>query len=264
MGGRGSASYRSGGGGATASTQQQAQPTANQQSTPILQASTGMDALAQMDDSQLAALAMQARNQQLPNQLNDAASLTQRFVFAAGLNEKPTVLDDTEFSQFMTDNNMTSRDLLSRSVSPISYTNASGTNVRMAGDDVADMLKYSRYNYIGGKHGGNAYGDGTYFDHVRGRNTGYGSTTVTSVLNPATAKVISDAQLRAQAPRFAQTHPKFAAAVGRLNTTYGSPNNNMSIYALAMGYNVIDATGNLSGYTNVIDRAALVYRASNS
>ena len=150
MGGRGARSAGGGaggtggaGGGGVASNQQQAQAPTNQ-STPILQNSTGMDALAQMDDSQLAALAMQARNQQLPNQLNDGASFTQRFVFAAGLNDKPTVLDDADFKQYMADNNMTSADLLTRSVSPITYTNSMGTSVKMSGDDMADMLKYSR------------------------------------------------------------------------------------------------------------------------
>ena len=35
-------------------------------------------------------------------------------------------------------------------------------------------------------------------------------------------------------------------------------NNNMSVYALAMGYNVIKDSS--SGYHNVIDRKALVYK----
>ena len=57
---------------------------------------------------------------------------------------------------------------------------------------------------------------------------------------------------------FARSHPKFAKAVGPYNTSYSGGKNNMAIYALAMGYNVI--TADYGGYTNVIDRSALVYR----
>lgn len=268
MGGRGSSSQGSGRWATTPTPTPVTPPPPAQlpddddQTTPILQTSTGMDALRQMDDSQLAALARQARTQQLPNQLNDVADATQRFVYTAGLNEKPTVLDDTAFAQYMSDNGMTSADMLSRSVSSITYQNAAGTSVKMSGQDVSDMLKYSRYNYIGGKVGGQAYGAGTYFDHTNGRSTGYGSHTLVAVLNPATARVISDTQLARQASAFAQSHPQFARAVGSYNTSYSGGRNNMSIYALAMGYNVI-SDGSRNGYMNVIDRAALVYRQSD-
>ena len=47
------------------------------------------------------------------------------------------------------------------------------------------------------------------------------------------------------------------AAVGRRVTS-----DNISIYALAMGYNVIRSDYN--NYHNVIDRSALVYRQSNA
>ena len=118
------------------------------------------------------------------------------------------------------------------------------------------MMTQSRLNYIGGKHGGQAYGAGTYFDQTGGRNTGYGQTTVTAVLNPKTARIVSSSDLAKKAAAFDRSHPKFAKATGGYSTAFY--NNNMSIYALAMGYNVIkDATGS---YHNVIDRKALVYR----
>ena len=63
-------------------------------------------------------------------------------------------------------------------------------------------------------------------------------------------------KLRTLAAAFDRSHPKFARATGGYSTCFR--NNNMSIYALAMGYNVIkDATGS---YHNVIDRKALVYK----
>jgi len=91
-----------------------------------------------------------------------------------------------------------------------------------------------------------------------GSSTGYGGTTANAVLNPNTARIISDSALANKAQAFAQSHPKFASAVGRFS------NSTMSIYALAMGYNVItDHSGGArpkSGdYYNIIDRSALVY-----
>ena len=228
------------------------------QNTPV--APQAVTALTQMSDAQLAQLANQAKNINMPNFLSDVSDQTQNFVFAAGLNERPQVLDDAAFTQFMSDNNIPQSKVLTRSVNPITYVNASGTKVKMSADDVIDMLKYSRLNYIGGKVNGQAYGAGTYFDQTGGRNTGYGQRTATAVLNPATAHVITDTQLSTQARQFAQTHPQFARAVGAYNTSFRG--NNMSIYALAMGYNVIKDSS--SGYHNVIDRSALVYKRSNS
>ena len=131
-------------------------------------------------------------------------------------------------------------------------------------------MRYSRLNYIGGKHGGQAYGAGTYFAMTGGSNTGYGGAPAQAVLNPKTAKIIGDTELYMAAKSFARSHPKFAQAMG------GTPRNpvnidqsNQSVWALAMGYNVItdhskDSSGKyLRGrgdYYNVIDRSALVYK----
>lgn len=232
-------------------------PTANANPNP---APTAMQNLQSMDDAQLAALVNNSKRASMPNQLADRDDVTQKFVYTAGLNEKPQVLDNAQFSQFMKDNNLSTSDLISRDINPITYKNNSGTNVKMTADDVADMMMYSRYNYIGGKVNGQALGAGTYFDHVNGGSTGYGgrnSKTVVGVLNPATARPISSRNLASQARQFAQTHPQFAKAVGAYNSSFSGGKNNMSIYALAMGYNVIIDSG---GYTNVIDRSAIVYR----
>lgn len=219
--------------------------------------------LSQMSDAQLAQLATTAKTISMPNFLSDRNDQTQQFVFAAGINDKPQVLDDADFAQFMADNSIPQSQLLSRSVGPITYTNRDGSRVSLSANDVIDMMKYSRLNYIGGKVGGQAYGAGTYFDMTGGKKTAYGgsmATTATAVLNPATARVITDTQLRVKAAQFARTHPQFVRAVGAYDTRFN--NNNMSIYALAMGYNVIRDSS--SGYHNVIDRSALVYKKSNS
>lgn len=227
-------------------------PTA--QNTPVMAAA--ITALSQMTDAQLAQLVLQSRGIDMPNQLKDAADRTQEFVYAAGLNEKPLVLDDAAFAQYLKDNGIPTSQIISRSVNPITYRNSDGTRVTLTASDVIDMMKYSRLNYVGGKHGGQVYGAGTYFDMNGGRGTGYGSTgskTAIAALNPATAKVISDTALRGRAAQFAQSHPQFARAVGSYSSS------TMSIYALAMGYNVIQS----GSYHNVIDRSALVYRKSD-
>lgn len=192
------------------------------------------------------------------SRLNDVSDITQKFVFTAGLNEKPAVLSNSDFQQYMKDNGLGKSDIISRSVNGASYRNASGTRVNLSAQDVSDMMMYSRLNYIGGKVGGQALGAGTYFDHVYGKSTGYGGHTVTAVLNPKTAKSIDYTQLASKARAFDASHPNFARQTGGYNSSYKGGGNNMAIYALAMGYNVITA-GN--GYTNVIDRSALVYNS---
>lgn len=254
-GGGGGAGVAGGGGGGSQVAQN---PIVNQpptlQNTPVR--ANALTAISQMDDSQLAALMRQAKTADLPNQLNDVSDITQKFVFTAGLNEKPAVLSNSEFKQFMKDNGLTNADVLSRSINGITYKNASGTTVKMTATDVADMMMYSRLNYIGGKHGGQAYGAGTYFDHTYGKSTGYGNKTVTAVLNPKTARVVNSSRLGQLARNFDRSHPQFARQTGGYNASYSGGKNNMAIYALAMGYNVIGTGG---GYTNVIDRSALVY-----
>lgn len=234
--------------------------TPNDQNTPVTpQALTN---ISQMSDDELAALVIAAQGAVMPNYLADRDDLTQKFVFQAGLNEKPTVLDTKDFMQFMQDNNIPQTQVINRSVDDISYTNQQGYTTNLSAQQVQDILKYSKLTYIGGKHGGKAYGAGAYFAMTGGRNTGYGANTATAVLHPTNAKIIDDNLLYTKAKSFAQSHPKFAKAVGSIT------NSNMSVYALAMGYNVITdhsakngsyMRGNSGDYYNVIDRSALVY-----
>ena len=227
--------------------------------TPVL--SGAVPDLSTWSDDALAQAVIDSRTIQMPNMLSDVDDATQRFIYTIGANEKPLVLDDNAFDQFMADNNIGQSEILSRSVDDITYTNNDGTAIKMTADRVSRLLKYSRLNYIGGKYGGQLYGAGTYFAMNGGGNTGYGNTTINAVLNPATARVITDTQLRAAIPAFEQSHPKFAQATGGLRGSgffTGGGNDNLSIYAMAMGYNVIKSSHN--NYHNVIDRRAIVYR----
>lgn len=233
--------------------QQQVQnqpPTQN--NTPVQPGA--LTALTQMSDDQLAQLAQLAKTTQLPNHLNDVDDLTQKFVYTAGLNARPTVMDQAAFNQFMADNHIPRSQILSRSVSGATYR-VGNTQYNLSPQQVIQMFTQSRLTYSGGKVGGQALGGGTYFDMNGGGNTGYGGTTMTGVLNPATARVITTSDLARKAQAFAASHPKFARAVGAYSGgTFGSKTNNASIYALAMGYNVIQR----GSYHNVIDRSAVV------
>lgn len=228
------------------------------QNTPVV--SQAISQLSQMSDAQLAALVRQSKGVIMPNHLMDLHDVTQEFVFTAGLNEKPVVLDDASFTQYMKDNNLTSKDLITRDVNAIQFR-ANNVDFKYDPQDVIDMMKYSNLNYIGGKHGGQAYGAGTYFDHTNGHRTGYGRgnfLTATAVLNPQTAKVIYESDLySAVNGSWGRAHPQLVSALGRIT------NKNQSIYALAMGYNVISDSRANTGYVTVIDRAALVYKQSD-
>lgn len=232
-----------------------ANQTPDPQNTPVQPGA--LTALSQMTDDQLAQLVNASKNVIMPNHLSDVDDPTQKFVYQAGLNELPQVLDAAAFNQFLAANHIRQSDLMARSVDAISFK-AMGTNFTYTAQQVADMMMYSRYNYIGGKVGGQKIGAGTYFAQNGGYSTGYGKHTTVAALNPTTARVISSSQLQRAAQSFARSHPKFARAVGGYVDGYKQwTGNNMSIWALAMGYNVISDG---SGYYNVIDRSALVYR----
>lgn len=222
--------------------------------TPV--APNAIDSLTNMTDDQLAQLYASSQAAGLPNHLGDADDKTQRFVFQIGLNDKPMVLDTAAFTQFLSDNNISRSQILSRSVNGGTLKTSSGGTRSLSAQDVVDMMTQSRLNYIGGKHGGQRFGAGTYFDQNGGGNTGYGNgKTVTAVLNPKTARIISSSDLAKKAAAFDKSHPKFAKATGGYSTSFY--NNNMSIYALVLGYNVIKES--YGSYHNVIDRKALVY-----
>lgn len=227
--------------------------------------SNAVSNFSKLSDSAMAAEINKAVGVGMPNQLSDKPDATQQLVFSSGFNEKPMVLDQKGFDKFMKDNKLNKSDLLSRDVNPVSYKNASNTQIKMTAQDVIDMMMYSRVNYIGGKVGGQALGAGTYFDHTGGNSTGYGGTghkTAVAVLNPKTAKIITYSQLKSDIPAWKKKHPKSAQAIDNLVRKTGGRSSE-SIYALAMGYNVIARNpGANSGYVNVIDRSALVYRAT--
>lgn len=211
------------------------------------QATATLAQIASMTDDQLAQAVIDSRTVDMPNFLNDIPDQTQKFVYQVGLNGAPQVLDQQQFDQFLQQNNIPKKQIMSRSVNgDYPYT----------AQHIADMFRYSELTYIGGKKGGQATGAGSYFDMNGGGGTGYGTgATLTAVYNPATARVIDFFKLKNQAVSFASSHPKFARAVGSFTA---GRNGNASIYALAMGYNAISGGPVSSTYQNIIDRSAVV------
>lgn len=259
MGGRGSRSTRSGGatirisaGGVNPQQQQPQQSIANQPPTPSNTPITpgGVDVISQMSDDQLANLVNNSRRVDMPNHLSDVSDRTQKLVYAAGLNEKPMVVDQAGFDAFRQQNGISRNQIMARTMGGADYV-VSGTRIQLTPGQVSSLIRDGELNYVGGKHGGKVHGAGTYFDMNGGHSTGYGSgrtVTAIAVLNPAKARVIDDYALSQRSSAFARSHPKFAKAVG----SYTS--DTKSIYAIAQGYNVIKS----GSYHNVIDRSALV------
>lgn len=267
FGGRGSTSRNStvgisggGGNGASANnTNSIADQVPDANNTPVTPG--GVTALSQMDDDSLANLIKQSKNVDMPNHLADINDPTQKFVYQAGLNAKPMVLDKASFDQYLKDNNIPKSNILSRTVSDSPPISVNGVTYTLKAAQIQQMTRDSALNYIGGKHGGQVYGAGTYFDMNGGANTGYGSVrgksvTIHGVLSP-NAKVIDKGSLQSAAITWSRKNPKSAAAIGSIN------NKNLSIYALAMGYNVITDSKTRPSYHNIIDRSALVLDSSN-
>lgn len=227
----------------------------NDQNTPVQPG--GVTALTQMTDDELANLVIASKSAIMPNFLSDVDDVTQKFVYQAGMNELPEVMDAASFGQFLSDNNIPQSQVLARGVDDITYS-AGGHSMKLSAQNVLDMMMYSKYNYIGGKVGGQRFGAGTYFAMNGGRSTGYGSQYAVAAMNPAKARVIDESTLRRKAAAFAKTHPKFNRAIGGFVDSNKWTNNNMSVWALVMGYNVIKDPGD--SRTNVIDRSVLVYR----
>jgi hypothetical protein len=210
-----------------------------------------------MPDKYLAHMVDISRFFDMPDYLDDAQDITQKFVHMMHLNTKPTVLDQQQFDLFLQENGIPRNQIMARSV------HDSFEPPRTA-QQIVDMFKYDEFNYIGGKFGGAVIGSGSYFAMNGGHPTKYGdkpgcdSATIIAVYNPATARVIDYYELRRKMKSFSISHPEFVSRIGKFNTD--KETNNASIYALVMGYNAISRHDNTRwNDTNlIIDRSALV------
>lgn len=243
-------------------------------------------AIASMTDEELAELVRKSRSIRLPRFLNDGENITQRFVYTARLNSKPIVLHKEQFQKFLHDNNIPKKQIMVRRLQ------ANGISAK----EIANIFKYNSYNYIGGKYGGTGIGCGTYFLMNGGAESIYGpwysfrskfngkynihipgsrvssylkdrgtnaksfdpGATIFAVYNPSTARIIGYDELCEKAIEFQNSHPLFAKEIGPMHGFFLSPqDDNISIYALAMGYNAIQ--NSYKPYEHqIIDRSAVV------
>jgi hypothetical protein len=242
--------------------------------------------IASMTDEELAELVRKSRSIRLPRFLNDGENITQRFVYTARLNSKPIVLHKEQFQQFLHDNNIPKKQIMTRRLRPSTISSK----------EIADMFKYNDYNYIGGKKGGTGIGCGAYFAMNGGADSIYGQwfcfrskyngkynihipgnrvgsflkdrgikvnkydpgATIIAAYNPSKARIIGYKELCEKAIEFEKSHPLFAKEIGPMHGFFLSPqDDNISIYALAMGYNAIQNSYKPYEY-QIIDRSAVV------
>lgn len=239
---------------------QQVQPAATQMPLPPAPMQTSLDQLSKMNDSQVLGILRAAEHADLPNHLKDKYDPTQQLIYTIGLNAPPQVMDKKSFDAFRQANNIPSSQIMTREVNGGKFKTTAGTSRNLTSQQVAQMWTSDPYNYIGGKHGGQALGAGAYFDMNGGRSSGYArsGTSTYAILNPQTAKVISSSALMSKARTWAQSHPQANAQLQKMarrsQASFG--NAQLSLYAAVMGYNVIKG----NSYHNVIDRSAVIVR----
>lgn len=213
---------------------------------------TTLKQLASMDDQGVLSLLRAARGVDMPNHLKDAPSFSQEFVYTIGLNNQPNVVDSAGFNKFLKDNHISNSSVMARMTGGGTYHTTAGTSRRLSPDQIVQMWATDPFNYIGGKHGGQVYGAGAYFDMNGGHNTGYGggnASKIKAALDPSKARVITRQNLQQKFNTWAKTHPQSAQRINRLN--HGDM---LTMQALVLGYNVISSG---HGYHNVIDRSAV-------
>lgn len=198
-----------------------------------------------MNDQELHDILLAITKQDLPDYL--MANNQQRFVYALGINNKPIVEDDATFA----------KNSKGQTVIFNAQNTASLPGYTLTADEIHDFIKYGddtlQQNGI--------HGNGLYFTN-QGASSGYGRRQAAARFNPATAKIISETQLKREYDSWVQTHPLSRKALGytaRNGNGYG--NNTYSQFALLRGYNVIQSTQHGATYT-VLDRSALIYSKS--
>ena len=200
----------------------------------------------QMNDQDLHDILLAITKQDLPDYL--MPNNQQRFAYALGINQKPIVEDDATFAL-----NSKGKEIIynaQRSVNLPGYT--------LTGDDIHDYLKWGDDTLQ--QHG--IHGNGINFTPNQGASSGYGNRQSAARLNPATARVISETQLKREYDSWIKTRPLTRKALGymaRNGNSYGD--NTYSQFALLKGYNVISATQHGGMYV-VLDRGALIYSKS--
>lgn len=245
MGGRGaSSSIGTMAGGGSATLPPQADTTTQIDNTQVASAfSADYDKFMAMTDDEKADFIDANIKQGVPAHL--AQNDFQRFVYNSGLNEKPDIVDDatldtmTGTEVFRTVNNVYDR------ANDISYT----------APQIAKQVTQGRHTRVSDT-GGSAYGRGIYFADNYSDSASYGNTRgnvqKTAIMRGklnSNAKVINYYTAQSGARQEISSGSKLGRTLRKADSA-----SQVSIYAMAKGYNVISSG---HGYLNVLNRNAV-------
>lgn len=227
-----------------------------------------VDELNSFSDDDLSLVASLSEQIDLPKILKNGDSFNnpvQSFVYILGINSKPIVLKYEQFLEYMRKNNISLENIISRSIM---------SNSLLTAKEICDQFMFGEYNFIAGRYFGCQCGLGAYFRENGGNPTGYdrlsvysqkafkmhdnlssccskASHTMIGCLNPLTARIVDYNALVEESKFFCKTHGKLHSVIGNCKPS------NASIYALAMGYNVIQDSERPKDFV-IIDRGAVV------
>ena len=242
-------------GGAPANQQpQQVQIDDTQQAQPM---SATYDSFMAMTDDQKADAIDSMASQPAPDFLSDSAM--QRFTYNLGLNDKPTLVDDSVLD---TMNGTELFRTVNAGKDPVA-------RVRYDADEIATQVQRGRVTRYS-DNGGSVYGRGLYFaddyvgSKVYGNKTGdIKSTAMIRAKLNSNAKTIGYSQATSGLRREIASGSKLGKSLGKIARR--DSESAVSIYALSKGYNVITSG---HGYFNVLNRNAVTMsktiKATNS
>lgn len=217
------------------------------------QNSLHMKVFRKMDDNQFSLLINQAKNTDIPKDLN-SESLLQKIVYMAKLNDKPTILNSTEFDEYIKENKLI---LCFRGTRP---------NGDLSAEEIHDMTRYSDKFYVGN----GIHGDGLYTTTCLNEAEGYGESIMTIAIKKD-AKIIT----REEALELYKNEKRNNTLVGESLRNYkhqrriGSTYKSSSIVALQKGYDIIKVVGGNKGdgtteytgdYYIILNRAAIIIK----
>ena len=169
----------------------------------------------------------------------------QRFVYNSGMNEKPDVVDDATLDT------MTGTEIF-RTVNNV-YD--SKNDISYNADQIAKQVMSGRTTRVS-DNGGSVYGRGVYFADNYGGSVGYGNTTgnvkKTAVIRGKlnnNAKVIDYSKASSGVSKEISSKSKLGKTLKKCDH-----DSQVSIYAMAKGYNVIT---NGRSYYNILNRNAV-------
>ena len=242
-------------GGAPANQQnQQIQIDDTQQAQPM---SASYDSFMAMTDDQKADTIDAMASQPAPAFLSDTAM--QRFTYNLGLNDKPTLVDDSVLD---TMNGTELFRTVNAGKDPVA-------RVKYDADEIATQVQRGRVTRYS-DNGGSVYGRGLYFaddyysSKVYGNETGNIKSTamIRAKLN-SNAKTIDYNQARRGLSREMSSGSKLGKSLSKISRR--DSESAVSIYALSKGYNVITSG---HGYFNILNRNAVTMsktiKATNS